>query len=395
VYGPLDGDTLQHLARVATFNARRDNPTAWELDVRAGPDYLTRFAHEQPGNTVVLSGRNKPKIDLMRLAVENGLHVIADKPWVIDHDDFPKLEEVLRQADLRDVIVWDVLTERYEITNWLQRELVRDPEVFGTWRPGTAERPALELRSVHCLKKTVHGQPLVRPWWWFDPAVSGEAMADVGAHLADLALWLVAPEQEVDYRTDVTMIAADRAPLLLSEDDFRQVTRLAGFPPELAGRVVNGQLYYAGNNSATLALRGVHVRLATEWEFAGAGDTHHSAAHGTRATVSVRHAPGARPDLFVSAAPGTDHALTVQRIRDKCEELQREFAGMSVTDLGTEARVEIPEGWRTGHEEHFGAVMDEFVRYFQAPRTLPAWERPNALARYYITTKAVELARAS
>ena len=37
--------------------------------------------------------------------------------------------------------------------------------------------------------------------------------------------------------------------------------------------------------------------------------------------------------------------------------------------------------------------MEEFGRYFQAPRAVPAWERSNALARYFITTQAVELAR--
>ena len=54
----------------------------------------------------------------------------------------------------------------------------------------------------------------------------------------------------------------------------------------------------------------------------------------------------------------------------------------------------IPDGWRAGHEDHFGAVMEEFVRFFHTPRAIPPWEKPNALARYYITTKAVEMARA-
>ena len=57
--------------------------------------------------------------------------MIADKPWIVEHADFPKLEAVFREAELRDVLVWDVLTERYEITNWLQRELIRDRGVFG------------------------------------------------------------------------------------------------------------------------------------------------------------------------------------------------------------------------------------------------------------------------
>ncbi len=61
VYGPLDGDTVAHLARVAAFNTRPNSPASWEIDLRAGPDYLQRFAREQPGNTVILSGRNRPK----------------------------------------------------------------------------------------------------------------------------------------------------------------------------------------------------------------------------------------------------------------------------------------------------------------------------------------------
>ena len=46
-----------------------------------------------------------------------------------------------------------------------------------------------------------------------------------------------------------------------------ELSGLPGYPPELAGRVVEGQLYYAGNNSATLAVRGVHVKLTTLWEY--------------------------------------------------------------------------------------------------------------------------------
>lgn len=394
VYGPLDADTVSHLARLTAFNSRRDAPTNWDVDLRAGADYLDRFVREQPGNTVVLSGRNRPKIDLMALAVENGLNVIADKPWIIDRADFPKLEALFRQAELREVMVWDVLTERFEITNWLQRELVRDSELFGDWLAGTPDRPALMFQSVHSLKKLVNGQPLVRPWWWFDPAISGEAIADVGTHLADLAVWFVSPDQAVDYATQIQILAADRTPLLLSEDEYRQITRTVGYPPELRAHVVNGQLYYAGNNNTTFTLRGVRVRLSTSWEYdAPGGDMHQSYACGTRATISVRQQPSGRAELYVGAVDRADYPNVLKKLRDKCDVLQREFVGLSVADLGAEARVLIPESWRAGHEDHFGAVMEEFVRYFHAPRAIPSWERPNALARYYITTKAVEMAR--
>src|SRR5207248_2353875 len=246
VYGPFDRDTIAHIERLAAFNSRRDEPTAWEVDMRAGPDWLDRFLREQPGNTVVLSGRNRPKVDLMRAAVSNGLHVLADKPWVIEASDFPKLEEALHHADLHEVLTWEILTERHEVTNQLQRELVRDTDIFGAWQAGSQGRPALVLESTHHLKKTVAGRPLVRPWWWFDPAISGEAMADVGTHLADLALWLVAPDQPVDYKTEIKLLDADRWPVVLSENQFRELTALRDYPPEIAARAVNGQLYYAG-----------------------------------------------------------------------------------------------------------------------------------------------------
>jgi predicted dehydrogenase len=396
IYGPLDRDTIAHVERIAAFNSRPDDPTRWEIDLRAGPDWRDRFLREQPGNTVVLSGRNRPKIDLMALAVENGLHILADKPWIVEYQDFAKLEAVLREADLREVLTGDMMTERHEITNILQRELIGKPDLFGRWTAGTPEHPALALESVHYLKKWVSGRPLARPWWWFDPAISGEAMADVGTHLADLALWLLVPDHAVDYRTDLALLDADRWPLVLSEEQFRFITMLAGFPEELTARVVEGQLYYAGNNSATFALRGVHVKLTTTWEFEappGGTDLHNAVAHGTRANIAIRQPQGKRPELFVSAVSPAERAEVLRILQVKCDELATRFPGLSVDDRGQELRLVIPDDLRTGHESHFAAVMDEYVRFFNTPRAVPSWERPNALAKYFITTKAVELAR--
>jgi hypothetical protein len=99
--------------------------------------------------------------------------------------------------------------------------------------------------------------------------------------------------------------------------------------------------------------------------------------------------------VYVAANDPADHARLFAELRDKCAALQRGLPGLDAADLGSELQVLIPDALRTGHEDHFGAVMDEFVRYFYAPRALPPWERPNALARYFITTKAVEMARGS
>src|SRR5262249_8310843 len=137
VYAPLGPDLLAHLERVAGFNARATNPTAWELEVHAGPDYLARMLAERPGNVVVLSGRNRDKMDYILAAVQAGLHVLADKPWVIRAADLPKLADALRTAEENGLVAYDVMTERYEITSVLQRELIQDADTFGEVVPGT------------------------------------------------------------------------------------------------------------------------------------------------------------------------------------------------------------------------------------------------------------------
>src|SRR5205807_5523220 len=131
VYAPLGPDLVAHLGRVAGFNGRRDNPTAWELEVHTGPEALPRLLRERPGNVVVLSGRNRDKIAYIQAAVEAGLNVLADKPWIIRSEDLPRLRQALELAAHKGLVAYDIMTERYAITSILQRELVKDEDVFG------------------------------------------------------------------------------------------------------------------------------------------------------------------------------------------------------------------------------------------------------------------------
>ncbi|GAH60755.1 unnamed protein product, partial [marine sediment metagenome] len=47
---------------------------------------------------------------------------------------------------------------------------------------------------------------------------------------------------------------------------------------------------------------------------------------------------------------------------------------------------------RIGHEAHFGQVTGKFLGYLVDGK-LPAWEVPNMITKYYITTEALKLAR--
>ena len=51
----------------------------------------------------------------------------------------------------------------------------------------------------------------------------------------------------------------------------------------------------------------------------------------------------------------------------------------------------IPEAFKDGHEAHFGQVTARYLRYLGQGK-LPAWEVPNMIAKYYTTTRAMEMA---
>jgi predicted dehydrogenase len=396
VYAPLDADTVRHLAHVAYFNGRPTDPTRWELDVRTGADYFARFLRELPGAVAVFAGRNKAKAAQVLATVAACGHVFVDKPWVIEAEDFPKLEQTFREADLREVVVGDLMTERHEVATLLQRELMRDPAIFGQPVAGTADDPGLAIESTHYLRKTVDGVPVRRPDWWFDVRQAGDGLADVGTHLADLAMWLLAPDQGIDFRRDVQVLDASRWATAVEPDQFHALTG-SGFDPHLHGPWVrDGRFHYYGNGTVSYRLRGVHVRLTVLWDVdpppTAAREPHAAVARGTRSTVSVAPGTDNEPELVV--APNAGVAAEVRdAVEGLCRDWQTDLPGVAAREAKGTIRVVIPPALRRSHADHFTAALREFVRYVQFPRSVPAWERPNLLAKYFVTTTAVEIAR--
>jgi predicted dehydrogenase len=400
VYGPLGADLIAHLGRVASFNARAERPTAWQLEIHAGPDSRERLVREKPGNVVVLSGRNRDKLGHLEAAVAAGLHVLADKPWVLRADHLPRLAALLDTATAHGLVAFDMMTERFEITSLLQRELVNDADVFGALVPGSADEPGVFMESVHYLLKTVAGVPNRRPAWFFDVEQQGEGLTDVGTHLVDLVPWLLFPEQPLDPVGDMIVRVGRRWPTVLSRVDFQRVTGEADFPAFLAGSVSADRLFFFCNTLVEYTLRGVYVKLNVLWDFegdAGAGDTHFAVVRGSRARVEVRQGPDQRyrPELFVVPERAADRGDVLTALRARVVRLQDRYPGLGVEEVGGEALVTIPDRYRVGHEAHFGEVTRQFLAYLREPATLPAWEKPNMLTKYRVTTEGVRLAHAS
>jgi hypothetical protein len=183
------------------------------------------------------------------------------------------------------------------------------------------------------------------------------------------------------------MGTASRWPTTLTRDQLRQVTGQAEWPEKFD--------YYC-NTRVSYAVRGVHVKLDVLWNWeapAGTGDTHLAIYRGSRARVEVRQgkAENFRPELYV--VPVGAKAEVIAALRKKVTALGAQFPGIAVEDRGKDIQILIPDRYRVGHEAHFAQVASQFLEYLENPKKLPAWEKPNMLAKYYVSTSGVEMSR--
>ena len=380
VYAPLGPELLDYLNRVSLFNSRAVSPTHWEMNVHTSADPMAGMLRDKPGDIVLFTGRNRGKIDRILASLQAKMNVFADKPWIISAADMPKLEQALTLADQRGLAAYDIMTERFEITSELQRAFVSDPEVFGTLLPGTAAEPGIKAKSIHHIMKVVAGVPLKRPAWFFDTEEYGEGLSDVGTHVVDLVQWTAFPDQAIDYKRDIEVYDGRHWPVRLTAEQFQKVT----------GGARNSDLDYYCNNSVHYKLRGVNVALEILWNWeapAGGGDVYEASFRGSKITAEIRQGQAENwvPQLYLR--PATSEA------KRKVAALQSVFPGLSAETVGDELRLVIPEPFRVSHEAHFAQVAKHFFEYVKSPKSMPAWERPNMLAKYYVSTKGVELAR--
>src|SRR5258706_11771801 len=148
VYAPDGPDVQGHLNRIKGYNNRPEAPTHWNEQVYRGPDFLEKMLsdHRPPTNgrgrqvgVVVISGNNQKKTEYIQKAIASGFHVLADKPMAIQRANFETIRSAFEEAAKNKVLLYDIMTERYEITNVLQRALSMLPELFGTLEKGTPE----------------------------------------------------------------------------------------------------------------------------------------------------------------------------------------------------------------------------------------------------------------
>jgi predicted dehydrogenase len=396
VYAPEGIDVTEHLKRIDGYNHRTENPTAWNERIYNGSDYFKMMLKEKKGNVVVLAGNNHIKTEYIKKSVEAGLNVLADKPMVIIPENFSLLEESFKIAAEKGVILYDIMTERYEITTMLQKELLHIPAIFGILIPGTKEQPAVEMVSVHCFYKSVSGSPLVRPAWFFDVNQQGEGIVDVATHLVDLVQWSCFPG-EILQKSDVQMLQAKRWPTVISAAEFKDVTKMETFPVYLAMDVKDGKLNDYANGEMTYKIKGFVAKVSAIWLYKpaeGAGDSHYAIMRGSKASLEIKQGEAEKnlPTLYVHANPGTD-------LQQFSKELENAILKNSAHDgLSLEKtddltwKVGVPDKYKVGHEAHFSQVTEKYLDYLKAGK-LPEWEVPGMIVKYYTTMEALKMAR--
>ena len=344
VYAPKGPELDSYLAAVEEFNTRSENPTHWVEQVYAGDDFLEKLP--QGGDFVVLAGNNAHKTDYILEAVRKGYNVLSDKPLAIDSDGYRKLRKAYSIAQKKGLVILDLMTERYDTLNIAARQIIADPQMFGT--PVSAS-----LESIHHFCKMVSGKPTRRPQWYYDVTQQGEGIADVTTHLIDILFWQCFPGCALK-PSDVKNLTASHYPTVITPEQFEMST----------GAVVDAPFEVNSNGEMSFRIKGMDVKLAVRWDFvapAGGGDTYQAVIVGTRGTVR-----------FVQDA-------TTGYVR----ELFYRPAG------GEEEQIIIPSGERLGHEDHFNKVATSFLDYICRRREVPRWEVPNTITKYYITTTAV------
>lgn len=398
VYAPEGTGVNQYLESIDSYNHRPEAPTKWKEQVYTGEDYLEKMLSDHKGDIVVLAGNNQRKTRYIMESIKAGYHVLADKPLVINPQEFKLLAEAYQLAKEKGLLLYDLMTERYDILNIIEKELLHQTELFGELQKGSPDNPSVIMESVHHFFKTVSGKPLTRPAWYYDVKQQGEGITDVTTHLIDLVHWQCFPDETIHYQSDIKVNAAKHWTTPVTLAQFTQSTQTNSFPVYLKQHIKKNVLEVMANGNLSYTVKGVCVGMKVTWNYTppvGGGDTFTSIKKGSKATLKIvqDEKNGFVKELYIEKKPSMNSKVFETQLQKTIEQLQRTYPFLSVRNKNNGIYlIDIPQKNRLGHEDHFSKVAKAFLHYVRN-KDIPEWENENTLAKYYITTTAVEMAK--
>ena len=384
VYAGQGPELQDFLALVDRFNRRADAPTRWRPVVRRSADPLAALLDERPGDVVVLAGRNRGKARVMARLHAAGLHVLADKPWLVEPDDLADIRASLAGG----AIAREMMTGRRDAVARLVKHLVDAPDLFGGFVPGSPAAPAIEQESVHHFEKRVDGAPLRRPWWFFDSRVQGSGAVDIPTHLVDQAQWLLGDSGGGALRLLAARGWSTRVPV----ETVRRVTGAEALPPELLAAREGDALRVFSNAELVYAVGDAVVRAVARWDVStppGGGDTSRTVLRGRAATITVEQSAATGFKRPVRVEARGDAARTARALADAVAAAGRTLPGVAARPVSPDAAQElvVPPALDAGHEAHFAELLAELLGWIDAGRQ-PEGLAAATLAKYALLAEA-------
>ena len=387
VYTPDKSEVTEYLERIHSLNTRKNNPTKWNEVVYSGEDYLKKMVADKKGNVVVIAGNNRVKIDYIEQSINAGLNVFSDKPMVINKAGFERLKEAYAVAQRKNILMFDMMTERYNLMNGIQKSLMMDTALFGKIQYGSPEHPAMMESSVHHFYRGGKGN---RPYWFFDVAEEGEGIVDVATHLIDLTFWKTFPDEIIDYTRDVKVMSAEHYSVDITENQFKIATSLSKLPESLHQYMSDTVMKIFANGNITYQVKGVYAAVKITWNFEppkGGGDLRSAYAEGTKCTMLIEQEYGQAPKLYVKNGQNIEQNVFEENLKQSVVNLQTKYPGISLAKEGENFQIVIPQDLKVYNDPIFKVFIGYLVN-----RDMPKWEIPNTIAKYYITTTALEMA---
>ena len=99
--------------------------------------------------------------------------------------------------------------------------------------------------------------------------------------------------------------------------------------------------------------------------------------------------------LYVEKVADIEKKEFESNLQDAIEEIKKDFPSVSIVPSDSNIggyHINIPIEEKKGHEEHFQNVAASYFDYLMN-QNLPEWEISNTLAKYYIITTAVDIAK--
>ena len=374
------------------YNSRETDPTNWKIKTYYGNDFVDKAFQGETGNVVILAGDNQKKIDYMVSSVKHHRDVFADKPLVIDAKGYEKLKGLLKDSKEKTSLVYDIMTERYDVKNQIVKALLNNGDFSGGIKNSKGE-PSVIFSSIHNFIKEVSGSPLTRPAMFYNTAQQGEGLVDVTTHYIDLIQWMLSFEQVIDIDKDIHLDKSFRWKTTLSKADFTRSTNLQDYPADLLVNVnKDNALDVFSNGKMEYSFKGVPVSVSVKWVVEspdGKGDQFYASFLTNRFKIEIKPDEAGQASVFVT--PYKDDNEFADRLNAALGSIEA-LPNLKFHKINGVYKILIPDNLYLSHEDHFAKVLNQFLQY-RKEGSLPEWEKSFMLAKYYLTTQALDQAK--